>query len=235
MMLKAGVVLAGWLLAMVPFGAATAQTQPVVVELYTSQGCSSCPPADAFLAELADRDDVIALSLHVDYWDYIGWKDVFGRPENTARQKNYAHAAGSRSIYTPQMVIAGQEQIAGFRPMEVSDAIMEHFRHPAPVSVTLTRKGTMLHIAARSDAPLGRSAVIQLVRYRPKGTVEITRGENRGRTISYRNVVTDWRALGRWGGSEALEHEVSLSGQDPVVVIVQEEGFGPILGAARLR
>ena len=98
-----------------------AQDSPVVVELFTSQGCAACPPADALLGELARHEDVIALALHVDYWDYIGWEDVFARPEFTQRQHAYGHAAGSTVVYTPQMIVGGQERVVGVRPMAVAD------------------------------------------------------------------------------------------------------------------
>ena len=104
-------------------GAAAAADRPVVVELYTSQGCSSCPPADAILAELADREDVIALAFHVDYWDYIGWKDIFADPANTLRQRNYARVAGARSVYTPQMIVDGQDHVVGTKPMKLAEHI----------------------------------------------------------------------------------------------------------------
>ena len=111
--------LAGFL-ALAPLEGARAD---VVVELYTSQGCSSCPPADALLEQLAARDDVIALSLHVDYWDYLGWQDAFANPAFTKRQRGYAARAGSSMIYTPQMVIGGRDHIVGTKGMELSDLI----------------------------------------------------------------------------------------------------------------
>ena len=104
--------------------AGSAQDKPVVVvELFTSQGCSSCPPADALLDRLSSRNNVLALSLHVDYWDYIGWKDKFASPAHTARQQAYARAAGRRSVYTPQMIINGLDDVAGTAPMDVADMI----------------------------------------------------------------------------------------------------------------
>lgn len=115
--------------------------EPVVVELYTSQGCSSCPPADALLHELAARDDVLPLALHVDYWDYIGWKDKFARREHTRRQKGYARAGGRRMIYTPQMIIMGQEDVVGADAMQVESAIQKHQKQPRPVSLKLRRDG----------------------------------------------------------------------------------------------
>ena len=212
---------------------AVAENGPVVVELYTSQGCSSCPPADAMLHDLAKRDDVIALALHVDYWDYIGWKDVFGRPENTARQHAYARAANATTVYTPQMVIGGVDHVIGSRPMQVMDAVQAQSRRGYLFDVTLTRQGNYVRIIAPAGAR-GDYAV-QLVRYTPQATVAISRGENAGRDLSYANIVTAWDVIGRWNGQSALALDVEASGDSPVVVIVQQSTDGPIVGAAQLR
>lgn len=212
---------------------ATAQAGPVVIELYTSQGCSSCPPADAMLHDLAKRDDVIALALHVDYWDYIGWADVFANPEFTARQHAYARAANSATVYTPQMVIGGVDHVIGSRPMQVMDAVQAHSRKGNPVAVSLSRSGDGVQINAQ---PGGRGDyVVQLVRYTPEQTVSIRRGENAGRELSYANIVTSWTAIGRWDGRSALALEADAAGDSPVVVIVQQGANGPIVGAAELR
>ncbi|MGB8621410.1 MAG: DUF1223 domain-containing protein [Paracoccaceae bacterium] len=208
---------------------------PVVVELYTSQGCSSCPPADKILSALADRDDVIALALHVDYWDYIGWKDVFADPANTKRQKAYARAAGSRMVYTPQMVVEGAEHLVGHRPMELAELIQKHSAVSSPVTLTLSRKNGNLLITARAEPPLDHEVVMQLVRYIPEQTVDIKRGENAGRTISYSNIVTEWTSVAKWDGRAPFSMSFPAKGGEPVVAIVQEPGPGPILAAARLR
>src|SRR6056297_463176 len=170
-------------------GAANGQDRPVVVELYTSQGCSSCPPADAILAELADREDVIALAFHVDYWDYIGWKDVFASPANTLRQRNYARVAGARSIYTPQMIVDGTDHVIGTKPMKLAEHIQQHRDRATPVSLTLTRAGDQVRIRARSASRLSGGATVRVVTYSPKETVAIKRGENAGRTLTHHNVV----------------------------------------------
>ncbi len=213
--------------------AAMAQNGPVVVELFTSQGCSSCPPADAMLHDLAKRDDVIALALHVDYWDYIGWKDVFGRPENTLRQHAYAQAARATTVYTPQMIIGGIDHVVGSRPMQVMDSVQAQVRRGNPVSVSLARSGTSLQINAL--ASVRGDYVVQLIRYTPEETVAIRRGENAGRTLSYANIVKSWDVIGRWDGRAALALAASAAGPDAVVVIVQQAGHGPIVGAAQLR
>ncbi|WP_407496569.1 DUF1223 domain-containing protein [Pseudooceanicola sp. MF1-13] len=220
-------------------GAAPAQdTQdaPVVVELFTSQGCSSCPPADAFLALLAPRDDVIALGIHVDYWDYIGWKDVFGSPAFSARQKAYAKAAKRRAIYTPQMIIDGQADVVGNHPMDVTDQITRFREQPTRVSLTIERAGNdHVSINAHSDEAFTAPLVVQVVRYMPEAHVEITRGENAGHKLTYANIVTDWQIVGEWDVSEPYTAQVKAEGPQPVVVLIQQKGPGRIEAAARLR
>jgi hypothetical protein len=213
--------------------AVTAQNGPVVIELFTSQGCSSCPPADAMLHDLAKRDDVIALALHVDYWDYIGWKDVFGRPENTLRQHAYAQVARATTVYTPQMVIGGIDHVVGSRPMQVMDAVQAQVRRGNTVAVTLTQSGSSMQINA-STAARG-DYVVQLVRYTPEETVAIRHGENAGRTLSYANIVKSWDVIAQWDGRSSLTLAAVVAGPDAVVVIVQLAGHGPIVGAAQLR
>jgi hypothetical protein len=214
--------------------AQTAQ-QPVVVELYTSQGCSSCPPADAFMAGLAGRDDIIVLALHVDYWDYLGWKDPFAQPGFTERQKRYARAARTKMVYTPQIIVGGTGRVAGLHPDQIHGLIAEHAALPPVVRLQLTREGDRLRIAAVADAPAPGEMVLQLVRYRPSETTEIEAGENAGHTGVYHNIVTLWQPLADWTGQAPIEIEVPAEGQDPLVVIVQERGPGRIVAAARLR
>ena len=210
-----------------------AEDGPLVIELFTSQGCSSCPPADAMMHDLAKRDDVIALALHVDYWDYIGWKDIFGRSENTARQHAYARAANATTVYTPQMVINGTDHVIGSRPMQVMNAIEAHSNRGNPVAVTLTRAGDEVQIKATTS--VSGEFVVQLVRFTPEQTVAISRGENAGHTYSYANIVKSWDVIGRWNGSGALSLNADASGSDGLAVIVQRSASGPIVGAAQLR
>ncbi len=215
-------------------GQAAAQA-PVVVELYTSQGCSSCPPADQVMAELAGRDDVIALALHVDYWDYLGWADKFAHARFTDRQKSYARAAGKRMIYTPQMIVAGVAAVEGYRKAEIGDLILSHSAMPTRVTLRVDRTGDTLRITARAEPPLDSGVLVQLVRYRTKETVTIEHGENAGRTETYHNIVTAWDPVAEWAGDAPLIIDATVSGKDPVVVLVQEPGPGKILAAARLR
>lgn len=220
--------IAGWGLA------GSAAESPVVVELYTSQGCSSCPPADRLLAQLAARADVIALALHVDYWDYIGWRDTFGNPAFTRRQRAYAAVAGARTIYTPQMIVGGMEHIVGVHPAEIEALLARHAAQAVPVALKLERAGEAVRITAGA-APLPKGAVVQLVRYRPHERVEIRQGENAGLVIDYSNIVTEWRGIGHWDGRGDLSLSVQTPGSDRVVVILQEPGPGPVIAAAALR
>jgi hypothetical protein len=207
---------------------------PVVVELYTSQGCSACPPADAILSAMATRSDVIALALHVDYWDYIGWKDAFGDPRFTERQRAYAKVAGARAIYTPQMIVAGTDQLVGAHAAELAALITRHGTRPQATRLALRREAGAVVVSADPVMSLPEGAVLQLVRYKPEESVHIGAGENAGRTITYRNIVTDWQQIDTWDGRSALSTRIDLPGDEPAVVILQEPGPGRILAAARL-
>lgn len=215
-------------------GASVAQG-PVVVELFTSQGCSNCPPVDALLAELAEHEDVIALALHVDYWDYIGWPDTFADPAFTARQHAYAYAAGSTVVYTPQLVIGGAAHMVGNQPMAVFSEIMAVADAPDPVAIEITRDGEIFRVEAQmqGDAP-ARAMQVHLVRYTPYERVAIRRGENANQTIDYHNIVRDWQVVAEWDGQAVFSAQISRTGSEPHVLIVQEAGPGTILAAARL-
>ncbi|WP_338550141.1 DUF1223 domain-containing protein [Roseovarius phycicola] len=215
---------------------AFSQSKAVVVELFTSQGCSSCPPADAFMHELAKRDDVVALALHVDYWDYIGWKDSFAHPGHADRQRAYAAENGRRMIYTPQMVINGREHVVGNSPKDVSDMINRHLQTSSTVDIELSRVGDDVLIEAEPMTQFEEPLAVRVVRYRPESTVNITRGENAGHTISYANVVTDMAQVGSWTGEEALRLTVPAQGDQPIVVVLQRrDGIGLVEAAAQLK
>ncbi|MEQ9694076.1 DUF1223 domain-containing protein [Shimia sp. SDUM112013] len=215
--------------------AAQAETRPVVVELYTSQGCSSCPPADAFFHnELSAREDVIALALHVDYWDYIGWKDSFANPAYTKRQKAYAVAAGHRSVYTPQLIIGGRDHVVGNKPDKVNGLIEAHKRAASPVRMAMRRQGGTVWIEAEATGAV-KNMVVHLVRYKPEQSVDIKRGENAGKTLTYTNIVDGWDVIAEWDGRAPLKIKAPARGDNPVVALIQETGNGPILAAARIR
>ena len=207
---------------------------PVVVELYTSQGCSSCPPADALLHKLAKDRDVIALALHVDYWDYIGWKDQFADPAYTTRQRGYARAANARTIYTPQMVIGGKDHVIGNRPNEVSAALQSHMAKTDVAVIEASRSGRNVQISGQALKSLRGNLIVQIVEYTPSQTVAIKRGENAGRTLEYSNVVSRWDTVGTWNGRGELSMSARLTSNGPAAVIVQRADHGEIIAAAHV-
>ena len=227
------------LLALGLLPAAAAAEPRAVVELFTSQGCSSCIPADAYLAELAKRDGVVALSLHVDYWDYLGWRDTLGLPENSERQRAYAEVRGGQRIFTPQITVNGRTDLVGSDAAAVEEAIA---KSSLPLPVEMYRgAGTVEIEVAASPLPHQFPATIRLVLMTTRAEVEIARGENAGTTIAYHNVVREMRPIGMWDGSEVKitlpEDELMGDGVDGCAVIVQEDlpsGPGAILGAANL-
>lgn len=208
---------------------------PVVVELFTSQGCAACPPADMMMADLADRDDVIALSLHVDYWNYLGWEDTFSQAAFTERQYAYGRAAGSTVVYTPQLIVGGQDRVMGARAMEVADQIAAHRDLPNPVAVEVASdpaNAAFLIRASWVDAGPAPDMIVQLVAYSPHEVVEISRGENAGRTAEYHNVVRHWHVIAEWDGAAPFNATFQAQSDLPHVVIVQGANHGAILGAA---
>lgn len=187
------------------------------------------------MAHLAKDPNVIALSLHVDYWDYIGWKDTFADPQFTKRQKAYARAIGSRTIYTPQMIVAGQDRVEGNDPMLVSDKIRRHMMVQTPVELTLVRQGSQVLISAMAQGGVPGLMRVQLVRYKPEEIVAIGRGENAGREVVYHNIVTSWQPIAEWDGALPFEMLADAPGPDPVVVIVQNDGPAEVLAVAQIK
>lgn len=218
------------LIAAIPALAASTE-RPAVIELFQSEGCSSCPPAETVLNSLADRPDLIALSFEVTYWDHLGWKDRFARPEFTQRQYAYAAAIGSDEVYTPQMVINGRGRIVGGDPDAVSATLAAYDRRdPGPV---LTVSGQSLMIAA-APGRAGRAAV-WLVRYDPRRIeVAIQGGENTGRTLPHRNLVTGLIRLGDWTGAAATYAVPPAPTGMASAILVQDGEAGPIIAARKL-
>ncbi len=212
-----------------------ADGQMVVVELYTSQGCSSCPPADEFLTKLAKRNDVIALALHVDYWDYLGWQDSFADNAYSLRQRAYAKTANKRTVYTPQVIVQGTSHAVGHRVQDVTSLIKYHKNRVEAVGIELTKNGNKLTIKAKVQGGSVGKSVIQVVRYLPEKTVQIKRGENAGRRIIYSNIVTAWKPIANWSGRGEITASDVIKGNQPIVVIVQTAGNGPIIAAQALR
>jgi hypothetical protein len=221
-------------------GRASTSGKPVVVELFTSQGCSSCPPADAFMGELVGRDNVIGLSLNVDYWDYIGWRDTLASPANTKRQRDYAKKRGDNRIYTPQMVINGYHHAVGSDRATVLRMIDEEARRTnrSTVSMSISGLGAELAVFVGS-APhdiLRKESTILLMTLLPIVTVTIEKGENAGKQVSYYNVVRRIMPLGMWQGDPTalkLPKETLLSDpQECCVGLLQIAGSGHIIGVA---
>lgn len=207
---------------------------PVVVELFTSQGCNSCPPADAFLGELAQRPDLIALSLHIDYWNYIGWKDPFSSPEATQRQRDYAGSLGLSSVYTPQMVIDGSFDAVGSNRAKVNEAIAAASqRAKIPVAIATSPTGGWL--ATIPAAEVDQPATVWLALYDREHVTPVRRGENSGKTLTNYNIVRELRRIGRWDGTK-LDLPLDIGATDLTdrgfAVIVQAGATGAILGAA---
>jgi hypothetical protein len=206
---------------------AFAQNRPVVVELFTSQGCSSCPPADAVLAELAGRKDVLALGFHVDYWDNLGWKDPLSTPGATARQNGYAAQFGRREVFTPQIVIDGLRQAVGSNRGAVLQAISQS-EPLAAASITFAADGRSVLIGTGTGQ--GKVLVVRYVRGR---TTSIQRGENAGRTAIDVNGVESIRTAGIWTG-QTLELAVDPVDPDHGLAVIIQGDDGRILGAASL-
>ena len=217
----------------------TVAKSPVVVELFTSQGCSSCPPAEAFLSELAPRKDVIALEFHVDYWDYIGWKDAFAKPSFTKRQKDYVSSLKGRYAYTPQMVIDGRAHVVGSHRDEV-ESLIERYRTedvggPA-VKIRYQDKDDLVDVSVGADSRESGTYDVMLFTFDKPHETDVRRGENRGRMLTNANVVREIIPLGTWSG-KAATYKASLSGKDGnagCAVLVQKHDLGPVLAAAKI-
>jgi hypothetical protein len=222
------------LLALGANSAASAERPKGVVELFTSQGCSSCPPADRLMGELARDPELIVLSMPVDYWDYMGWKDTLARPECTARQKGYAASRGDGQVYTPQAVVDGVTHVIGSERSELMAALAAH-RSGLVVDVAAHVSDNRIVVEVGAGAP--QPANVWLVEIAPQATVAIGRGENAGRTFTYTNVARGMTRLGEWNGAAArFDTSLAVTPGDGFVVLVQagtQEHPGAILGATK--
>ena len=216
---------------------------PTVVELFTSQGCYSCPPAERFLGELAGREEILALEFHVDYWDNLvygsagRWKDPFSSPAFTARQQNYNVSIRRRSgVYTPQMVVDGKFEVVGSREGAVESVIEDaRARAGKRVKVAAVPTGQGLKVSLK-DGPDNRGGV-WLVSFLRQATTRVLRGENHGKVLINHNIVTGMRRIGDWTGKDTTIDLASVrhDKETGCAVIVQAGKAGPILGAARCR
>lgn len=219
---------------------AESQGPPTVVELFTSQGCSSCPPADAILAELAERQDVVAIAYHVTYWDYLGWKDPFATKWGTERQVRYVRALGLHNRYTPQMVVDGARDVVGSRRDAVNAALTASREAAGSrVDIAFSRDpatGTLL--VGLPEISAAAPAELLLIRYAGRRETDVLRGENGGRTLTNTHIAREVRHLGSWVGA-AVELRVPVTQESSgdgagYAILLQDRKAGRIIGAAKL-
>jgi len=215
-------------------------TTPILLELFTSQGCSSCPPADELLNAWRDKPGVITLSFSVDYWNYLGWHDTLSSPENSERQRDYALARGDGKVYTPQMVVDGITHVNGANEAAIEMAMRTAQRRlkdvKVPMSMRAEGNSLVVDIGAAPEASDMREATVWLAVAKDKETVAINRGENRGKEITYSHPVRELTPIGMWKGKQMTLSlpltELQTIGGDCLVAMLQVEGSGPVLGAA---
>ena len=214
-----------------------------VIELFTSQGCSSCPPADALLAELGKRPGLVTLSYSVDYWNYLGWHDTLSTPANSERQREYAQMRGDGRVYTPQVVVDGLTHVNGSDEKAIEQAITAASSRLADVRVPVSMRADgdtlVIDIGAAPENSHTRAATVWLAIAKEVEKVSITRGENRGRQLSYSHPVRELSPIGMWKG-EAMTLKLPLKdlktmGGDRFFALLQVENGGPILGVAEFR
>jgi hypothetical protein len=224
--LIAGILLGG-------VSAANAQSGRAVVELFTSEGCSSCPPAEAYVGELAQRSDVLALTYHVDYWDDLGWHDRFGLHAAVQRQQNYAKNLRLATVYTPQVIIDGREDFVGSDRRSIGSALAVR-RPGVPVTIAIADGAVLVNLGAHANVA---ASDVVLVAYERSAVSPIGRGENAGHTIREFNIVREFRTLGRWDG-QVRQYRAPVGSLPPdatdVAVLVQSAGQAPIIGAETL-
>jgi len=232
-------LIAGFLLA--TFATAHAAAPRAVLELFTSQGCSSCPAADKLLGELTADSSLVALSLPIDYWDYLGWKDTLASPAHSARQRAYARMRGDRQVYTPQIVVNGATHVLGSDKAAIERAVAQTDEKSGVMSVPVSMAvgGGNLSVKVESAESTHNAGEVWLCPLAKAIAVAIERGENRGHTIVYHNVVRGWVKLGDWTGAASTWNvplsQIKTNGTDAAAVMLQEgsrDKPGIMLGAA---
>lgn len=215
---------------------ASAATAPVLVELFTSQGCSSCPAADKLAGNLSSQPGVVVVSLNVDYWDYLGWHDTLAKPEYTKRQMDYAHSRGDGDVYTPQMVINGALHTVGSNRDSVESAIASARQSTSVMALQIRATDNDIIV----DIPKGESvydATLWVMSIASEVKVKIERGENAGKLITYHNVVRKLASVGSWNGSAStikLPRKGIISGDSKsCIAVLQKNHVGPVLGLAK--
>tara|TARA_B100001989_G_C24550931_1_gene474650 strand:+ start:5952 stop:6677 length:726 start_codon:yes stop_codon:yes gene_type:complete len=204
----------------------------IVAELFTSQGCSSCPPADKVLASFASHDNIIALGFHVAYWDHIGWKDTLSREFSDIRQHGYANSFGTKRVYTPQMIVNGEIEFVGSRKLDAQKALNKASKRPIR-SIMLVKHGDVIQISLpeMDNTP---SSHIWAFGYKKEWTQNIKRGENHGKSVRYVNSVLTYDNIGRWNGQPKTLHVDTKEGIDGIAVLVQNGGYGQIIAAGKI-
>jgi hypothetical protein len=216
----------------------TAQSQPppVVVELFTSQGCSSCPLADAYLGQLARQPGILALGFHIDYWNYIGWTDPYSLPLSAARQRDYGQRLGLRYVYTPQMVIDGVSEGVGSEPAKIAPLIAAARRQlTAGPALSLEKQANLyrIHVGAGPATEPAATATVWLVGIDRERQTHVLRGENSGAMASDYQIVRSFNDIATWRGQPLdLTVPTSRVTGGEAAVLLQRDGSGPILGAA---
>lgn len=206
----------------------------VVVELFSSQGCNSCPKADRLLSEIAAMPGVLALTYHVDYWDYLGWKDTLGSPEFSQRQYDYAKARGDMDVYTPQMIVNGEKQMVGSQRSEVFAVLEQSHRKRWDVPLALSDGGKELVVEVAAGAPVGE-ATLWVMPVLDRTTVKVEKGEIAGQEITYTNVVRKLLPAGMWKGDATRltlpKESIMPQGCTACVALLQHGKVGRMLGA----
>jgi len=228
-----------WLVCAATVYAQSTPPAPVVLELYTSQGCSSCPPADALLKTYAKRKDIVALSFNVDYWDYLGWKDTLAKPAFSSRQRAYARVRGDGEVYTPQIVVNGRTHAVGSIARQIDSAISQakkvSHRTAVPLTVQFQQGKLRVEVGSDTTAKRARPATIWLAVVKRKVTVPVQHGENSGHTLSYYNVVHRLTPVGMWSGPrkviELMDEDVLQGKADTCAILVQDGKGGSIIAA----
>ncbi len=211
-----------------------------VIELFTSQGCSSCPPADALMKTYAAKPDLLVLSLPVDYWDYLGWKDTLGNPKNSERQRNYAKSRGDGQVYTPQAVINGVAHVNGASRKDIDQAITDSEKqieaNRVPLRSWTERGNILIEAGPAAETSTMKEATIWLAVIQKSAEVTIPKGENHGKTLTYTNVVREMTPVGTWTGQPMriqLSRAALMRPQlESVAILIQQGKAGPIIGAA---
>ena len=214
--------------------AQTRLTNPTVVELYTSQGCGMCPPADALLAELAQHPNVLGLSLHVTYWDYRGWRDPFSLPSATARQEAYAAFAVYEYVYTPQFIVNGVHEFRNLRDPAVTEALLNVGNAPQDMPLEVAWEGNRVVIAPLDTNALPAPLALWRITFLHNAETQVTAGYNAGRALVNQHIVTQIEALEDWSGIDSRAVPLASSAEQGQALLVQSAQNGAIWGAAAL-